>query len=46
MQSEIDTAVTQQLSDAGTLYTVDEELLRELAPDVILTQGLRQVCAT
>lgn len=44
-QSEIDDAVAQQLSNAGTLYTVDEELLRELAPDVILTQDLCQVCA-
>lgn len=44
-QSEIDSAVAQQLSDSGTLYTVDEELLRELAPDVILTQDLCQVCA-
>jgi iron complex transport system substrate-binding protein len=28
-----------------TLCTVDEELLRELAPDMILTQDLCQVCA-
>lgn len=44
-QSEIDNAVAQQLGNAGTLYTVDEELLRDLAPDVILTQDLCQVCA-
>jgi iron complex transport system substrate-binding protein len=44
-QSEIDAAVARQLQDAGTLYAVDEELLRALAPEVVLTQDLCQVCA-
>ena len=28
-----------------SLYQIDEPLLRELAPDLILTQDLCQVCA-
>ena len=44
-QSEIDAAVTQRMRDGLSLYQVDEELLRELAPDLILTQNLCQVCA-
>jgi iron complex transport system substrate-binding protein len=44
-QEEIDAAVAEQLRHAGTLYEVDEALLRELSPDVILTQDLCQVCA-
>lgn len=41
----IDAWVTRQLADAGTLYTMDEPLLRRLAPDVIVTQRLCDVCA-
>ena len=33
------------VSDNGTIYTIDESLLRELRPDVILTQKLCDVCA-
>jgi iron complex transport system substrate-binding protein len=33
------------LRDNGTIYTIDEPLLRELRPDVILTQKLCDVCA-
>lgn len=44
-QSEIDAAVSGRLREGGTLYAVDERRLRELAPDVILTQDLCQVCA-
>jgi iron complex transport system substrate-binding protein len=44
-QAEIDTAVAGQLQTGESLYTVDEVLLNELAPDVILTQDLCQVCA-
>ena len=43
--AEIDTWVRTRLHDAGTLYTMDEPLLRELEPDVILTQKLCDVCA-
>jgi iron complex transport system substrate-binding protein len=41
----IDAWVTDTLSATGTLYTMDEPLLRRLAPDVILTQRLCDVCA-
>ncbi len=44
-QPEIDVAVTQRMRDGLSLYQVDENLLRELAPDIILTQDLCQVCA-
>ncbi len=44
-QPEIDTAVTQRIREGLSLYQVDEQLLQELAPDVILTQNLCQVCA-
>jgi iron complex transport system substrate-binding protein len=43
---DIDTAVSSQLSaDAHSLYTIDRELLGRLAPDLILTQQLCEVCA-
>lgn len=41
----IDQAVAERLANGGSLYEVDEVLLRELAPDVVLTQDLCQVCA-
>src|SRR4051812_34368859 len=41
----IDEAVTERLASGDTLYAIDEVLLRELAPDVILTQNLCRVCA-
>ncbi len=41
----IDRAVAQQLESGETLYRIDEVLLRELKPDVILTQNLCRVCA-
>jgi iron complex transport system substrate-binding protein len=44
-QSEIDSAVAAQLASGDSLYRVDEHLLRELSPDVVLTQDLCQVCA-
>jgi len=44
-QSEIDSAVASQLASGDSLYRVDERLLRELSPDVVLTQDLCQVCA-
>jgi iron complex transport system substrate-binding protein len=44
-QPEIDAAVTQRMRDGLSLYQVDEQLLQELAPDIILTQDLCQVCA-
>ena len=44
-QSEIDRAVAQRLRDGQSLYQIDEDLLASLAPDLILTQNLCQVCA-
>ena len=44
-QSEIDVAVAQRIGQGNSLYQVDEKLLKELAPDLILTQDLCQVCA-
>jgi iron complex transport system substrate-binding protein len=44
-QSEIDRAVAERMRAGLSLYQIDEELLRELAPDLILTQDLCQVCA-
>jgi len=41
----IDTWVTETLTQTGTLYTMDEPLIRRLRPDVILTQRLCDVCA-
>src|SRR3954470_17491136 len=44
-QSEIDVAVAQRLREGQSLYQIDEKLLASLAPDLILTQNLCQVCA-
>ena len=42
---EVDEWVRRTLRENGTIYTMDEPLLRELRPDVILTQKLCDVCA-
>jgi iron complex transport system substrate-binding protein len=42
---EVDERVRRALRDNGTIYTIDEPLLRKLRPDVILTQKLCDVCA-
>jgi len=42
---EVDQWVRRALRDNGTIYTIDEPLLRELRPDVIVTQKLCDVCA-
>ena len=42
---EIDRWVGERLGSNQGLYLIDEERLREAAPDVILTQGLCDVCA-
>ena len=41
----IDLAVAQRMDSGDTLYTIDEVLLRDLRPEVILTQNLCRVCA-
>jgi iron complex transport system substrate-binding protein len=43
--SEIDAAVSECIGSGASLYRVDERLMRELEPDLILTQGLCEVCA-
>jgi len=41
----IDAAVRAVVRNALSIYAVDDELLGELAPDVIVTQDLCEVCA-
>lgn len=41
---EIDAAVAERIGSGQNLYQVDENLLRELKPQLILTQNLCQVC--
>jgi iron complex transport system substrate-binding protein len=42
---EVDEWVRSALHKNGTVYTIDESLLRKLRPDLILTQKLCDVCA-
>lgn len=44
-QEDIDRAVAERLKSGESLYQVDENLLAELAPDLVITQDLCQVCA-
>ncbi len=41
----IDLAIADRMGTGETLYRIDEVLLRDLKPDVILTQNLCRVCA-
>src|SRR5882724_748127 len=43
--NEMDEWVRRALRENGTIYTIDEALLRKLRPDVIFTQRLCDVCA-
>jgi iron complex transport system substrate-binding protein len=43
--SEVDAWVRGALRENGTIYKIDEHLLRKLRPDLILTQRLCDVCA-
>ena len=43
--AEIDHAVRSQLDGHGSIYDLDEDLLRELKPDLVITQELCDVCA-
>jgi iron complex transport system substrate-binding protein len=43
--AEIDHAVRSQLDGHGSIYGLDERLLAELKPDLIITQELCEVCA-
>ncbi|HEX4707994.1 MAG TPA: cobalamin-binding protein, partial [Candidatus Udaeobacter sp.] len=42
---QVDRWVRRALRENGTIYTIDERLLRKLQPEVILTQKLCDVCA-
>ncbi len=42
---EIDQAVRQQLQDGLSLYELNRALLAQIAPDLVLTQALCDVCA-
>jgi iron complex transport system substrate-binding protein len=44
-QREIDTTVKAIVAEGRALYTLDEEKLAELAPDLIVTQAICAVCA-
>ena len=41
----IDAAIERHLTDTGSVYALDVRLLEDLAPDLIVTQGLCDVCA-
>lgn len=43
---EIDVAVAERIRNGLSLYQVDEKVLCDLRPDLILAQDLCQVCAT
>jgi len=43
--SEIDKAVSEHLKKGKSLYQIDENVLKELKPNLIVTQNLCQVCA-
>jgi iron complex transport system substrate-binding protein len=43
--NEVDQWVRRALHENGTIYTINEALLNELLPEVILTQKLCDVCA-
>jgi iron complex transport system substrate-binding protein len=42
---EVDEAVRSAVAEGRSLYAVDEGLIRSLAPDLIVTQDLCEVCA-
>ena len=44
-QAEIDAAISSLLASGGSTYTIDVPRLRELRPDLVITQALCDVCA-
>ena len=42
---EIDAAIGECLTDTGSIYSLDTRLLEESEPDLVLTQGLCDLCA-
>ena len=43
--AEIDAAVNRLVTDEESIYALDADLLEDLAPDLVITQGLCEVCA-
>ena len=43
--AQIDALVTESASESHSLYAVDAQLMNELAPDLVITQDLCEVCA-
>ena len=43
--AEIDAAVRASTQESGSIYELDEQALRDLEPDLIVTQALCPVCA-
>jgi iron complex transport system substrate-binding protein len=43
--AEIDKQVKEILSESLSIYTIDRDLIKSLAPDVIITQAQCEVCA-
>lgn len=43
--AEIDKKVKEILTDALSFYTIDRKLIRQLSPDVVITQAQCEVCA-
>ena len=41
----MDIAIGKQLARTGSIYSLDTESLEELEPDLVITQGLCDVCA-
>ena len=44
-QGEINTLVAESMARGEPLYTVNAALIRELQPDLVVTQGICDVCA-
>ncbi|MFB6097052.1 MAG: ABC transporter substrate-binding protein [Haloferacaceae archaeon] len=42
---EINDQVDEAVADHGSVYEIDDETLRDLDPDVVVTQGVCDVCA-
>lgn len=42
---EIDRALRATMAEYGSVYAIDEDLLAELKPDIVLTQAVCEVCA-
>lgn len=44
-QAQIDVAVTERLRSGSSLYVIDDEVVLNAAPDLVITQNLCEVCA-